>query len=822
MTSQKSSANKLSASFDFKRALKSMIFPSIVSFLVALYFFVIRVYSTFSTYMDRANPAKTIENIRNNVVLALTSTDYDLIFGVGNLVSLYMGVFAIIAGVLFAFTAYVFLMRKKCVNVYLSIGVNRKTIYKNRTIAGMLLMAVSAVIPIIIDIVMNIHFLGDAGYIIYHGVFVFIEYYTYMLVGFSMMSITMMLCNTIVECLFFGAGFIWAPTVLVTAFNELCYVYLRGYNIVSVYSANMTEGRSMLNHTSIINPVFFGKALGNYNLHINVFSFVNRGVKDYSEDYYISFTSFGREYLSKEYIIPIIIWLAVSSVFIFIARQFFLKRKAENAGLHGVKTSVNVFVALELSLLAAVATVAVLASRMFEIHLNSVITMIIAIAVFAVVYFILMSISKRKIKQSIKTFIPAAVTAGAVCITAVILSTGGFGYTDRTPAIEDIDYAMISSYATDAMGNESPRGNNGSYRVNSEIFSSVLGYYIGSFTDEKDLQKFIEIHKSVAKKTDNMTGNTVRIIYRLKDGSKMQRTYYTTDYDACYNVLSLTDSDAYHKELEYLLSSEQKDNNEGGISKDSSSDIFTYISEADIKKMLVGGDAKLISSDGFAYNDIKNTDALRDAVLADRLAMTYNEIYKPSEKPLGYILFMDQKWYEIYSDYGNVSGNDPAQEDDYSYEGVSQTITFYIYPSMANTINYLKSTGEYSILKPDDSLERYNITSARIMKISDFRASKCKWDYIEESDLSYLFERSGKQITTLGTQIPDDGWYDDGFEIFNDGMKITDSSQLKELSDASRIFGYAEQEDYIVCFQNDDGVCYTSLIRVQELPDFVK
>lgn len=824
MISQRSSVNKKIASNDFKLAVKMMIIPSIFSFLVALYFFVIRVYSLFSLYFVRNDMEKTFSNIRSNVAIALTSAEPDVLFGVGTSISIYIGVFAIITGVLFALRAYSFLTHKKMVNVWLSAGINRSTIFKNRTLAAMLFMAVSSLIPIMIDVVMNVYYIGDAGYIIRHGVFLFLEYYAYMLVGFSMMSIAMMLCNTIIECLFFGAGFIWAPTVLITTFNVFCSAFLRGFSNGSILSSNLDESRSLLNITSIFNPVFFGRPLGNYNLFVNVFNFVCRGVKvdESGGDYYTNpFGNYGKEDLPFEYVLPVIIWLAVSAVFLLAARKLFLCRKAENAGLHGVKTFVNAFVAVEISMLASAVIVSLLSSM--EANESDLLTVLAAMVIFALSYFVLMSISKRSVKHNRAVLMPAVSALCVMLLTTVILYTGAFGYTNRIPDMDNIEYATITSTAADASGNESPFTYT-SYSTGMLFFNYYDDYDLGVFSDKEDLRKFTAVHKKVAEKTDNMTGNPVRIVYHLKDGSVMSRRFETTDETACYEILSLTDTDAYHSELEYLLSSKQKNDLQGGITKDYPSAAeyaFNYYGESTIKNMLVTGQAKLVSSDGIIKNDIENTDALRDAILADRLSMTYDQIYKPQEKPIGYVIFMDQKWYDTYSDYSTVSS---AENTDEYYEGTDATVTFYIYPSMTNTMNYLRSTGAYSILKTDDSVERYGITSARVMKCSELRKVYSEKNYYEETVVGYLFARSGVLLNSDGSIISSaDEYFDDTYEVcFKDGKEITDAAEIKALSDASRIFGYAENGDYIVYFKNDDGAGYTSLIREAELPAFAK
>lgn len=819
MTSQKFSANKISASFDFKRALRSLIAPSIVSLLTAIYYFVFLVYCNFWTFYDRTDHTAFVENVRKYIALGLTYTGYEPLLYSGNVTSITICLTAICVGVLFAFSSYRFLMKKKCVNVYLSLGVDRRTIFKNRTVASMLLMAVTSAVPIIIDIIMNIHFLGDPAYIISNGFYVFLEYYTFMLVGFSMMSIAMVICNNVIEGLVFGAGFILSPTVLLGSLHMLFSVYLRGYGAESFFSSGINSGRSLLNHMSIFNPICFGKPFGNYGLTVNVFSFTYRGVKhaDGSDVAYGSYTNYGKEVIPFEYMLPVIIWLAVCAVFILVARKLFLARKAENAGMYGANNFVNVFIASEISIFASAIVMYLFGYNQLNVKLNGILNLVIGVLVFTALYFVILSIAKRKIKPSKKTVIPSAVTACLICITVAVLSSGGFGYTTRIPDFEDIKYAKISSNAIEASGNQYCKDADRYIYSNGEVFNCYYDADFALFTDENDLKKLAEVHKNLAETTNNMTGCKVSVSYVLKDGSVMKRTYYDTDYDAYYNILSLTDTDAYRNELKYLMSSEEKDNNGGNISKISNGNFdyncFFYANEGETKQLLHNCDAKLVMTDG-AIKPIKNTDALKDALLADMLSMTYEEIYNSSEKPMAAVLFIDDIWIEENSQTYSADGTEV-------YDTTSSTVSYNIYPSMTNTINYLKSTGEYDLITEDDAIEKYEITSAQVMKFSDARQVLSTENIIDENNISYLFGSNLYNIFPYG-KYGDEGGYNSAAELFKSVDKITDAEKIRALSDVSTTFGYASPDDYIVYFENDKNAGYTVLIRADEVPDFVK
>lgn len=823
--SRKSLADKKAALYDFKRSFRVLAVPAIVSLLNALYLFVYQIIHEFLKYKD-ANALSYIEDIRKNIAICLTSSSYSLFFEYYGRyeTSVITGISAIIIGVLFAFVAYLFLMKKKNVNVFLSLSVDRKTIFKNRTIAAVILMAVTSIIPIAIDVLINIHYIGDAGYILYHGVFLFLEYFTYMLIGFSMMSIAMTICNTAVESLFFGAGFIWAPTAIAVCIQSLCTTFLRGYaNTNLLANDTISRMKNLLNQTTIFNPVFFSKPFGNYSTGVSVITFVSRGVKNPTSEYAVNvknFDNYGRDIIPFEYILPIIIWLAASVVLLAISRKILLKRKAENAGLHGVRVFPNAFFAIEVSAISSTFIAYILTNNEMGNNVNKYLSLFISVIAFALIYYILMCLSKRKIKLNKATIMPGAYLLCTFFVANLLLISGLFGYAEKTPAISDIKYATIESNIGNYTGNESNASGSIQTQYYLDTFSSTDSNILGVFKDKEDLQKFIEVNKDLAKNTNNMKPCAVTITYKLNDGKAFTRSFYDADYNALYNILSLTDTNAYNEELKYLLSSKQK-HNILGLDQKYSGVMYEYVTEENYKAVLHTKNAKLVSADGLKLNSINNTDALKDAILADRIALSYEDTYNSKEKPLGYVLFLDEKYYKTNEAISN------GEEYDSSYNGYYETLRYYIYPSCKNTIKYLMKTGEYSLLTEDNSLEKYNITTARVKKYSDILKQNKETFRVFQQYNTYIFKRSAENILLNGNETADENLSDgesinEFDKIYSNAPIFTDKKQLKELSAASVIFGYANDDDYVVLFENERGVMYTSLLRKDNIPKFVK
>lgn len=800
MTSLKSSANKTAEKYDFRYSLKALVFPAVVSFILAAIVFLLRPIMAMSNYVQRINGnvniEKTINAIRNDYSSMLTFQYWSGYIA--------MSTFIICVGVLFAFFAFLFLMKKNRVNLFLSSPVGREAMFKNRIIASIVLMSVSTLIPLVIDVIVNIYVFGKGGYFIWHGILLFGEYLAYMLAGFSIMTISMLACNTIIESLFFGAGLIWMPTIAVTAIDIISRIFLRGY----AFSQLLSTGTNLVSKYSIINPVIFGKALGNYRIYYNMFAFVCRSSAN--ADYISSAMGQDYKWAQMNIIAPFLVWLAISALFIYAGKKLFLMRKAENAGMHATAHIPTTIFAFELSAFAGAGVISIISqlADTNKVFSNGALQLLCGIAGMLLVYYIVICICKRKIRLPKKVHTAALGEVGALVAVVLILTTGFFGYSSRVPDVKDVKYATIKGEFLDSTGDEGRNDSIDNFVYYDNLFETYRELSLGVFSSEEDISKLIDLNKALAKKTGDMTGPYVKVAYKLKNGKTFERYFSTTDYEASYNVLSLTDTDAYHDELEFLLSSKRVDEDKSDMLRiitndDEWSDIdyydsiglFGYSDEGTIKMLLHCCSAKLINNDLATESEIKNTPELKDALLADMLSMDYIQRFRSSAKPLGEIIFYDEK--------ANKTETDDNYTDDYYYSTnyISRTIKYYVYDDMENTVAYLKSTGEYSIIENEAD---YDFTSATLVKCSDYRHDMTDIDYTINSNSTYMFGAIFTETPPLA---------DDDYQTLKQRINrvigekaktIEDKQEIDKLYSASRSFAYAKEDDYIAIFTLPD------------------
>lgn len=820
MTSHQYSASKYAAKYDLKKSLKSIIVPTVLTFILSFYSFIVRPLSVFVYYVN-AKGGFDFTELRKNIQICLVNSGYSYSgyedYGSG------LGLLFMLFGAFFALFSFKFIMRKKSVNVFLSSPVDRRTLYKNRVVSSLAMMAGAILIPVIADVILNVYFVGHFGYVLWSGILLFAECFIYAAAGFSLMTMAMSFCTTIVESIFFCGTVACVPTSVAYFINSLCYIFLSGYNHKALvnfyYDETFFAKPSLLHYTSLINPLILGKAFGaDYSVSDNIINFVYRGTEKYIFDRIntldgvsvdVSNADTGYENIPFSYILPVIVWAVISIGIIFIARKLFINIKAENAGVHGTRPSAARLFAAEIIcvLFAFFVSSYSITNRVLGSNRNALNVIVFMVSVF-IIYFIVMAICRRSIKPKRKELIVPVSTLAVSGIMIAVLSAGGFGYSTYIPDIEDIDKAVITTDITNVSSCEI-LSDPYSDKFTDSVFSGEDNSAIGPFTDKDDLEKFIEINKSLIDEKSKSDGKGVYVCYELKNGRIVSRYYNTGSADTDYKILSLRDSKAAREELEYMLCGDSEDVPFSKKTENSNIDTYGFFfndSESNIEQLLKKGVIYAIDSNNLnSGNRIKNTPELRKALLDDLLSQTYEQRFRPEEPAIGGLLFSNYDDYntDSYVDY-NTDVYKTAREEGW-----------YIYPSMKNTVDYLKSTGEYKLFEVDDEIESVSINSSKSIKL---RQTK----YNNTLSISSQFS-SANQSNESGEIV--DYYYDDYVETtmksyFSNAKVVKDEKKIDELLSHSRIYSRIDDNDYIVMIKYKKTGYVTKMIPADEMPQW--
>ena len=193
MTSQKSLKNNVNLN-DFKRSLTgSLLFP-IIAFLVLFFMVTVPVIA----YVNAEDFIKTPVHPELQMFLGPGSTFAylpELMF---------MGM--VCCGALVAVKSYFFLVSKKQVNVFLSLGVTRNTMFINRTLSAIITLFASTFIPVFIVYLINIAKFGASAYLTSVFLYFVAGLFVSGMVGYAIASFAMMVSGNIFEAGLTGAA----------------------------------------------------------------------------------------------------------------------------------------------------------------------------------------------------------------------------------------------------------------------------------------------------------------------------------------------------------------------------------------------------------------------------------------------------------------------------------------------------------------------------------------------------------------------------------------------------------------------------------------
>ena len=216
MTSQKSLKNNVNKN-DFKRSLiGSLPFP-LIAFAILFTMVTIPVFQ----YVTAEEFLMAKEHTEISMFIKEHSTFYysfDL-----------LPIGMVICGMLTALKSFSFMLSKKQVNVFLSLGVKRKTMVTNRLVSGVITLFLAVLLPLLLIYITNIVSFGYHSY--QTSLFLYFTALLFVcgLVGYSLVSAMIMVSGNIFEAIASALAVTAIPILtFLTAFSVMNY-YLSGY-----------------------------------------------------------------------------------------------------------------------------------------------------------------------------------------------------------------------------------------------------------------------------------------------------------------------------------------------------------------------------------------------------------------------------------------------------------------------------------------------------------------------------------------------------------------------------------------------------------------
>lgn len=697
MTSQKSLKNNVNYN-DFKRSFKENIWFPIVAFVVLF------VWVTFPVIEYVTDKEFVLTPIHDELQVFIES------------ISVGMTVFCagmVFCGALTALKCFYFLFSKKQVNVYLSIGVTRTTMFINRVVSSVGLLFVATLIPTLIVFILNITNFGITAHMTKTFLYMFFGLFISGLVGFAITTMAMMISGNIFEAALTTISMAFIPMVLATAVDFLRMNLLKGY---------FDDGNVGIVWINLFSP----------------FTFVNDCARElHGKKEFADYTNINEllDILFKSDLVdgkipanitvdfglalPLIIWLVVSVLLMLGGFLFINKRKAEHAnsvGHFNISRAIN-------ATFAACVVVELFSARTLAVDF-SIGTILFIIAATFVAYFVAQLILARKFKKAVKSLGVWAILACITVIGFVAFDTGFFGAYNKIPEISNIKSASISF-------GEMPLFYNA---VRSD------GGYVKSI-NEKDTKMIIELFDEIKndKKTDDLQG-WVTFAFEDENGEIKHRqfTVYSADLYEKY-IKTVFESNYFNAIAEHrLLGFNNKNLSVNGkyevqiheeydeyVTKE---DSVVYPTSTCITRGYYYDNQMLVTSswecriDDAVVEDysveIQKGDALAKALYNDITKMTFEDIFKSKVKPIGVIgLSAEQvfngntvlkpsvnEWdkYQIQSvttEYENeklvyyINGKKVGSDLSKVTGNFTVIANLIVYPQMTETVKWLNDNG---------------------------------------------------------------------------------------------------------------------------------
>lgn len=622
----------------------------------------------------------------------------------------------VLCGMLTAIKSFYFMLSKKQVNVFFSMGVSRKTMFMNRTLAGVLTLFLAVLIPMAIIYITNIVSFGISAHLTKLFLYIVAIFFTCGLAGFAIGAMATMISGNIFETVLTCVTPTIIPMLIANLADGFCLNFLKGYVSIS----RDTSWMSVLTPWGIATNLGADYASNNYN---NVYDKLGPNdimellTRDTTPDKFVVPEAYQ---IDLGLTLPVIIWFAISVVLIVLGAFLFKARKAEHANSFGhfaISRAIN-------STFAFVVAVFVLLMT-FDQMVSPFIYFLIVFLVGAVAYFLVQLVMTRKLKTTLKSFAWYGVLAGILAVALITVGTGFFGTYNKTP-----DKAEIKS-------------------VSAELtILETYGHYIHAFDSTED---FVESETDESKETilkafDAVKNEKVRygenslqsvmFVFRDNNNELIYREFEIYSEETYYNYIkALYNSDYFDAILEeYLLNDPpEQDGSDILYATDMNGNYFLYDKPNDsaghLKNMswFYSSNNMLFEIEYYPSREyeqemhatapfIENSAELCEALYKDLSKMTFEDFFHNTSKPLGilttdggHMCFDKNEFVYPLDEYGLEYGDMVENELPSFLQAGNYTIP--VYPEMTETIKYLESNG-YEINELDLTIKEVLYTDS--------------------------------------------------------------------------------------------------------------
>ncbi len=796
MTSQKS-LNNVNRN-DFVRSLKeSLLFP-LIAFAVLFFTMTAPVigYVTEEEFL-----LQTVHN-EISVFLPVSSSFYYSFAGI-------VPAGMVACGMLTSAKSFYYLLSKKQVNVFLSLGVKRDTMLKNRVLSAVITLFTAVFVPMVIIYITNIVNFGMSAHLTKLFLYVTSMLFVSGLIGFALCTLMFMVSGNIFEAGFSTIALSLIPYFAFVIIDSLSSGWLKGY----VYTSKFSRIEDAFNPWTIATNIQ-NDYIGENGDFINVTQLLRPLIGSGEENYKIP-----EQYnIDMGLLLPVIGWFVVALIVIGVTFLLYNRRKAEHANSLGKFAVLRAVVGTAAFVLVTWFWVCALRSacNLFILFLVILISSFIA---YAVVQLVLI----RKVKTAFKSFKWYGVLVAVTALCMITVGTGLFGTYNKIPEIKDVKSVSVS---TDEL----------------EMFPHYIDTYDGT-------QDFVESSTDESKKMVLELFELLKnekVVYNYEWSAGATIAIRDNDGEVMYRRFSIYSQETYKKYLELVYGSDFIDAIFRNYLVEDIPENPYEDSTGYFKKFLWAyTDSDLLLKTDTPFVSIEDVDSLGKALYKDYSAMSAEQLLKNNEKPVcilarGYTTEVDfsgmvpitatNKIYPISEDGTILYDKDYNEETAFTppeYGLLNEYIPVYSY--MTNTLEFLEANGCITDEKQltikevlyTDSFISYHNASSEFAEINTDKNDKRAYSYNMyypdyETESFYQAVYTGDENYNIGYFI-DETMTE--YELLKKMYKdighpltsVTDTEKAQEIFDktVSRYIFLGDQGRYVyVVFEEGPIVCY--------------
>lgn len=281
--------------------------------------------------------------------------------------------------------------------------------------------------------------------------------------------------------------------------------------------------------------------------------------------------------------------------------------------------------------------------------------------ILSLVFNVIITVKILNIKEKAK---PIIAILGSAVVISVLCLTGGLGYENKLPDIENIEKIELQAPYDLFENTEELIGIADYY----DISEPVLRECNIEITDSEDFETVLDIHSVVLADKNQETTEGIKFSYELKNGSTIVRSYRYISKESAEEILRLWNTKAVKEAYELLLTEKtlEYDGSYGS----------TFWSE------------QVISMDGFVYLQSKDAvlTSLTDVLSENEIKELKAAIYKDVTSLAHY------EWFKPTESYGLLQfTRDELTKESLPFVMSSHSVSFQVTKEMTNTVEFLKA-----------------------------------------------------------------------------------------------------------------------------------